>query len=181
MRSIYAAFIILLLSGFSLATETNSFFYRNDGKLKADTTLKISSYRLHKWMKVEDTIVKTFSKNIQYPLMLKENGIQGKLIVSFDVDDSSNFSNITWEKDTAQHYLKLFFMEIKRGISLQSGRYFSMGFKAAPGKKEHYFIPFAFAFHADYKLKGTENYLEIITEPEKQPEPFEENEMIRME
>ena len=87
--------ITINLIAITLLSQGVSNIYNKKGKLLLDTSFSITEKQLNKWRRHETHFLYYISKNIEYPVMLREAGITGFAILSFDCDTTNSIKNIT--------------------------------------------------------------------------------------
>ncbi len=95
--------ISLLLLKFDIYCQIE-YLFNSKGKLLIDTSFTISS-QAYKVLKDFGRVpISVLQKSIQYPQLLKENYIQGLVIVSFEVTSKGEIINIKFEKSPDENF-----------------------------------------------------------------------------
>lgn len=85
MRNVLIILLLFLLTTFSLKAQSFSIFdsqlYDSLGRLRVDTTLKISKHQFQKWAAVEPFLIENILHRLYYPPILRENNINGNIII----------------------------------------------------------------------------------------------------
>ena len=86
-------FSILLNDSFG-KSKIASLIYNSKGELIADSSFRITKKQLKKFVKIEARFTKQLLDSIKIAPELIQDGIGFKVIVEFDVDEHSCFSNV---------------------------------------------------------------------------------------
>jgi len=90
---------------------------------KHTTQFHITSEQLIKWKSVEDTVLKVFTENLEYPKISIEAGISAPIIVSFTVEKNGAIENIKLEElDAYQAYAEPFYKSIRKALQIISNQ-----------------------------------------------------------
>jgi hypothetical protein len=138
-------------------TTSTSRLYKSNGRLIADTTFNISQRQLSKWTTIEDSLTKQILDKFNYPKICWENGIFGKIIISFDVDKKGMFKDFILENKYNISGVELFKDTAFNSTMFFSGVYADIGFKADTGLSEKYYLPIDFSFSSDTTTRQIKN------------------------
>ena len=102
-------------------------------------------------MLIEDTLTRSILKCINYPQPEFENGMSGKVIISFTLDANGNFNDFRlekyqskWSQDSIKSDITDFKKETFRVTRLFSGALAKKGFKTKENKIYKFYLPFEF-------------------------------------
>jgi hypothetical protein len=150
--------IFLLFSGTiygqdqSLASPfAHSKLYTSTGKLIVDSSLSISNQQLVEWLMVEDTLAKLVLKYLKYPVMELDNGIQGKVIISFVLNKDGKIDSLRLERPRRPNSQDRLDLDIRNFSNASfwflrsaSKEFTNIDFHSNLSKGNKYFIPFSF-------------------------------------
>jgi hypothetical protein len=156
--AVFLAFIFVIIPFLAFSQKkTESKFYDNKGSLIADPSYKITKKQLKTFLKVEDSILNCYLKNLKYPAKAHEYGLESIFILTFSIDKKTrklyNINGIVPGKKS-EKFMQAFLNEFLRINPICYPE--NNSYKQLKNKTNIYYLPFKF------KIKNNEDPKLII-------------------